>query len=63
MGGLRAGDTPKITSTAISELNQNGAPCWIMQIIKGGTSNKIRELFPELDEIYWGATFWGDGTW
>ena len=33
----------------------------IMKIIKGGTSNKIRELFPELDEVYWGATFWADG--
>ena len=32
-----------------------------MKIIKGGTSNKIRELFPELDEVYWGATFWCDG--
>lgn len=32
-----------------------------MKIIKGGTSNKIRELFPELDEIYWGATSWADG--
>ena len=41
------------------------APKWspsnIMKIIKGGTSNKIRELFPNLDEIYWGATFWCDG--
>ena len=41
------------------------APKWspseIMKIIKGGTSNKIRELYPNLDEIYWGATFWGDG--
>lgn len=41
------------------------APKWspseIMKIIKGGTSNKIRELFPDLDEIYWGATFWCDG--
>ena len=41
------------------------APKWspsnIMKIIKGGTSNKIRELFPDLDEVYWGATFWCDG--
>ena len=37
------------------------APSEIMKIIKGGTSNKIRELFPELDEVYWGATFWADG--
>lgn len=35
----------------------------IMKTIKGGTSKKIRELFPELDEVYWGtnATFWADG--
>lgn len=37
------------------------APSEIMKTIKGGTSNKIRELFPDLDEIYWGATFWADG--
>ncbi len=37
------------------------APSEIMKIIKGGTSKKIRELFPELDEVYWGATFWADG--
>ena len=37
------------------------APSEIMKIIKGGTSHKIRELFPELDEVYWGATFWADG--
>jgi len=37
------------------------SPSEIMRTIKGGTSNKIRELFPNLDEIYWGATFWADG--
>ena len=37
------------------------APSQVMKIIKGGTSNKIREFFPELDEVYWGATFWADG--
>lgn len=41
------------------------APKWspseMMQLIKGGTSNKIMELFPELEENYWKATFWGDG--
>ena len=40
---------------------QKWSPSNIMKIIKGGTSNKIRELFPELDEVYWGATFWCDG--
>jgi len=35
----------------------------IMKILKGGTSKKIREEFPELDEVFWGinATFWADG--
>ena len=37
------------------------APSEMMKIIKGGTSNKLRELFPDLDEVYWGATFWADG--
>lgn len=37
------------------------APSEMMKIIKGGTSNKLRELFPDLDETYWGATFWADG--
>src|SRR3989344_4457789 len=37
------------------------SPSEIMKYIKGGTSNKIRELFPDLDEVYWGATFWCDG--
>ena len=22
---------------------------------------QVREMFPKLDEIYWGATFWADG--
>lgn len=37
------------------------SPSQIMNSIKGGTSKKIRELFPNLDEVYWGATFWADG--
>jgi putative transposase len=37
------------------------SPSEVMKLIKGGTSNKIRELFPELDEVYWGSTFWADG--
>jgi hypothetical protein len=28
------------------------SPSKVMSIIKGGTSKKIRELHPELDEIY-----------
>jgi putative transposase len=37
------------------------SPSEMMHAIKGGTSKKIRELFPELDEVYWGSTFWADG--
>jgi len=37
------------------------SPSHIMNVVKGGTSRKVRELFPDLDEVYWGATFWGDG--
>jgi putative transposase len=37
------------------------SPSLIMNRIKGGTSKKIRDLFPDLDEVYWGSTFWADG--
>ena len=37
------------------------SPSQVMNRIKGGTSRKIRKLFPDLDEVYWGATFWADG--
>jgi len=39
------------------------SPSHVMKIIKGATSKKIRELYPELDEVYWGdnTTFWADG--
>lgn len=37
------------------------SPSRIVQKIKGGTSRKIRELYPELDEVYWGDQFWADG--
>ena len=37
------------------------SPSAVMKIIKGGTSNKIRKLYPNLDEVYWGSTFWADG--
>ena len=37
------------------------SPSLIMKVIKGGTSKKIRKLFPNLDEIYWGSTFWAEG--
>jgi len=37
------------------------SPSKIMNLIKGGSSKKIREEFPELEEIYWGDSFWCDG--
>jgi len=32
-----------------------------VQIFKGGSSKKIREEFPELEEFLWGDSFWADG--
>ena len=37
------------------------SPSSVMNKIKGGTAKKIREMFPDLEEIYWGASFWADG--
>ena len=37
------------------------SPSAIMNKIKGGSSRKIKQLYPKLREIYWGATFWADG--
>ena len=37
------------------------SPSEIMNLIKGGSSKKIREEFPELEEVYWGDSFWADG--
>ena len=33
----------------------------VMQILKGGTSKKLRDEFPELEESLWGDSFWADG--
>jgi len=33
----------------------------VMQILEGGTSKKLREEFPELEEFLWGDGFWADG--
>ena len=33
----------------------------VVQLFKGGSSKKIREEFPELEEFLWGDSFWGDG--
>lgn len=33
----------------------------VVQRIKGGTSRRIREEFPELEEFLWGDSLWADG--
>jgi putative transposase len=37
------------------------SPSEIMRLLKGGSSRKIREEFPELEEFLWGDSFWADG--
>lgn len=37
------------------------SPSRVMKLVKGGTARKIKQKFPELHEIYWGAGFWADG--
>ena len=32
-----------------------------VQLFKGGSSKKIREEFPDLEEFLWGESFWADG--
>jgi len=32
-----------------------------VQLFKGGSSKKIREEFPKLEEFLWGDSFWADG--
>jgi len=34
---------------------------YIIQLLKGRTSKKIREEFPELEEFLWGDSLWADG--
>jgi len=37
------------------------SPSRVMKLIKGGTSRKIKKMYPKFEEIYWGAGFWADG--
>ena len=32
-----------------------------VQILKGGTSHRLRQEFAELEEFMWGESFWSDG--
>lgn len=33
----------------------------MVQLLKGKSSKVVREEFPELEEVYWGDSFWADG--
>ena len=37
------------------------SPSMIANLIKGGTSKKIRQMFPSLEENYLNSSFWQDG--
>jgi putative transposase len=45
----------------IVQTNSSDSPSEVMQLIKGGTSRKLRELFPDLEENIWSKSFWADG--
>jgi len=61
MGNIRACDTERPCAFISGSSAQMEPPSDVMKRIKGGTSKKVRELFPTLDEVYWGSTFWADG--
>ena len=43
------------------QLNTTISICKAVQLFKGGSSRKLREEFPELEEFLWGDSFWADG--
>lgn len=43
------------------QTNTEDSPSSIMQSIKGGTSKKLREMFPSLAESTYLKSFWADG--
>ncbi len=43
------------------QVNADKPVSMIVQILKGGTSKKLREEFPEIEEFLWGDSFWADG--
>jgi len=45
----------------IVQLKQTVSVSTAVQYFKGGSSKKIREEFPELEEFLWGDSFWADG--
>lgn len=43
------------------QANAIDSPAEIVKTIKGGTSHKLRELFPTLVETRWLKSFWAGG--
>ena len=43
------------------QTNSDDSPASIMQLIKGGTSNKLRQMYPGLVENTFAKAFWADG--
>ena len=43
------------------QLKQDMSVSKAVQILKGGSSRKIRAEYPELEEFLWGDSFWADG--
>lgn len=43
------------------QANPKDSPSSIMKRIKGGTSKKLREMFPNLAESIWARSFWSSG--
>jgi putative transposase len=46
---------------AIVQLDTKTCVARAVQLFKGGSSKKIREEFPELEEFLWGDSLWSDG--
>ena len=46
---------------AIVQLDTKVSVAKAVQLFKGGSSKKIREEFPELEEFLWGDSLWSDG--
>lgn len=45
----------------VMRVNGTDSAASVMKTIKGGTSKKIREIYPDLVESIWSRNFWGRG--
>jgi putative transposase len=43
------------------QIQPRNSLAYTMHILQGGTSKKLREEFPALEEFLWGDSFWSDG--